>query len=186
MQYQKLNSDSRSKQFSCVIQGECDYKSVFEYLDTLGCQYYFITHDSDYNDNDDLVALHHHLVLEFPQRIRFKQLMNYLIECFNDDDINRYSIRKPASMFGAIQYLVHKNQPHKHQYQDEEIITNVEFTKLSNILNTLVFSDVEVEANFIEIVKESTNIELINILGVYRYNTLRNTIKDIRRELHLD
>lgn len=81
-------------------------------------QYAYITHDKDFND-DGPVSKHYHIVLWFKNKnsIRFKTLK----EVFPFG-----SIQTCESVNACVQYLIHKNNEEKFQYNKDEIFSNVE------------------------------------------------------------
>ena len=83
-----------------------------------------------HNPDDDDLNKHYHLVLYFKGKVkRFSTILNIFkgahIEATNQQRYKR-----------CIQYLVHKNDPDKYQYKQNEIITNLETSYIADILNS--------------------------------------------------
>ncbi len=77
-----------------------------------GLKYYFIEHDADEKNK------HYHLVLEFgnQSQCRFSTLKNKFP--YGDIEKCRHGVKT------CVQYLVHMNDPQKHQYSWNEVVTN--------------------------------------------------------------
>lgn len=94
-------------------------------IDNPNIEYSYIKHNAD----DDEKNLHYHLVIYFKGKVkRFTTLQNIFvgahIEMTNQQRYKR-----------AIQYLIHKNNPEKQQYNPSEIVSNIETSELADILS---------------------------------------------------
>lgn len=88
-------------------------------------EYSYIKHNAD----DDDKNLHYHLVLYFKGKVtRFTTLQN-LFEGAHIEQTNSQRYKR------CIQYLIHKNNPEKEQYRQNEIVSNIETSELADILN---------------------------------------------------
>ncbi len=86
----------------------------FNYVKT---KYAFICHDKD-TTPDGAVAKHYHIFLHFgTTSIRFDVLKKY---------IPYGQIKTARNSHAAMQYLIHKNNPEKFQYEKKDIFTNME------------------------------------------------------------
>ena len=93
----------------------------------------WIIHDQDINkETGELIAPHAHIYLECPNPRSFKSVAESL-------QIPENMIEKVIDKNGILQYLIHKNQPDKHQYDFEEIHSNFDLTPffLTKSTNTL-------------------------------------------------
>ena len=95
-------------------------------------QYAWILHDADTNtDTGELIEPHIHVYIEFPNPRSFKSIADIL-------DIPENMVCKVIDKNGILQYLIHKNQPDKFQYNFSDIHTNFDlepyFMEKSNTL----------------------------------------------------
>jgi len=94
--------------------------------------YYWIRHDNDsYNEPDDNVENPHqpgelkkphiHLLMTFNNSRDLKTVRNYFSEF---ERLKENSFEKIANAFGAKRYLIHADNPEKHQYEIFHVETN--------------------------------------------------------------
>lgn len=119
--YWSLTINENASCFSLV-------QSILDNLltDNPNIEFSYIYHLPD----DDIDNKHIHLVLYFKGKVkRFSTIQTYFngahIECTNQQRYKR-----------CIQYLIHKNNPEKVQYKQNEIISNIEVSLLADILNS--------------------------------------------------
>ena len=118
--------------FPCVVgKTTITPKLIKDYLDLIGCSYRFIKHDKDIKDNEEEERLknnHYHLVLLLDRKTTRNNLNKKIFKnlCIFEDLslINMFEVKECFNIYGAIQYLIHKNDLNKYQYSMEEIITN--------------------------------------------------------------
>lgn len=146
------------------------------FLSKYGCLYAFINHISDNDFN------HYHVVLIFEKRKRFKQILNGLADGLNVD-VNSISICDVMDLTKCIQYLIHKNNPDKFQYNRNSIISNLPIDYLNELLDSDFIPTLIKDLHLIEYVKTMNNLQLMVLLGVEYYTRHRLTIKDIRDSL---
>ena len=72
-------------------------------------------HDSDLNEDGSDKKPHYHVVLGFEGNKSQDQIQDIAKKC------NGTRVFQVQSMQGMIQYLIHKNNPEKHQYKREDI-----------------------------------------------------------------
>ena len=128
-----------------------------------GLQYAFIVHDKDKDEDGATVARHYHIVIWFnigTKNIRFKMLK----EAFPHG-----SIKPCGSVNASVQYLVHKNDTSKYQYNKEDIITNVS----QDDLDVLFVNDGKLEKKMNKLSEQKYLEDVINKIGegvIRRYN----------------
>ncbi len=147
-----------------------------------GIIYFYIVHDSDINDDNVLKPLHYHFVLVCPKRVRVSTLLYRLCDYFDygDNFIDYISIDKCISINLAVQYLTHKNDSDKFQYNYNYIITNSS-ELLKTYYNEDTKDDISTELLIKYIVYDNMpNIELMYKLGVSRYRYYKDIIYEIR------
>ena len=169
--------DTQSKVFSIVLGAEYIIGDYYDMVQTFanewGLKYCTIYHnkDSDY--------MHYHLFIELGKRWRMITMLNRLSKALNCN-IENISIRIPSSITGAIQYLIHKNDPFKYQYNVADLVYNYDLKFIVDILESEFYSSELTTTQLIDIVYNSKNvIEIICKIGIGKYQHYRNTINDI-------
>lgn len=76
----------------------------------------YIKHDQDITED----GIHYHFYIEFPNPRSF-------VAVANDLEIPVTSLQKVLNKRGILEYLTHENQPEKHHYNRDEIVTNMDF-----------------------------------------------------------
>lgn len=76
----------------------------------------YIKHDKDITED----GVHYHFYIVFPNPRSFCSVAN-------DLGIPVTSLQKVLNKRGILEYLTHKNSPDKHQYNDDEVVTNMDF-----------------------------------------------------------
>lgn len=111
-----VDGDKKLKTLMFVCYPEsCNIKDVVEKIHKLGGhEYAYILHDKDVDSNGDLKKPHYHVLCWFPSYVHidaFVKVTGRNVEAFT-------SIR---SRDRSIQYLVHRNDPDKYQYDISDI-----------------------------------------------------------------
>ena len=84
-------------------------------------KYYAIKHDRDLDSNGELKHLHYHLVIKLQKGVRLSTMRNVVDELWHCPNNNVDSVR---SFNASIQYLIHKNDEDKFQYDESDVMTN--------------------------------------------------------------
>lgn len=99
---------------------------VYSFCDRYaGSNFAFIEHNRDIDPDGKLKKKHYHIVFRFKNPVKWK----YLVEAFPYSDI-----QSCTSVNASVQYLIHKNNPEKAQYNYAEIISNMSESKLEELL----------------------------------------------------
>lgn len=121
--------ESKSKCFAIVINEKApnELEALEDKLNDCAIFnfYALIIHDKDITSKGNLKTKHLHLYGEKPSQIALKTLLNELCDKLNLNK-EQISIDKTTNDFLYIQYLTHKNDPNKHQYDFNDIKTNNE------------------------------------------------------------
>lgn len=145
--------------------------------------YAYILHDKDVLDNGELKTPHIHLVaLLNSNRCRLSTTLNNLsaVICVNEMAI---TIDRCSDFNGSIQYLIHKNNNDKYQYNVLDITTNMPQGELDVYLNSNS-GCVSLES-LVSIIKRHRNIvDIIRDVGLNNYRLYRNVIWDIYADIH--
>lgn len=107
----------RERLFNIVMNKSAEsYNNIDDILSNLkNVNYAYIVHNKDITNEGEPKAEHKHLILEFTNARTFKSISNYF---------KGAHIEKILYLKSSIEYLTHKNDKAKYQYNDEDIITN--------------------------------------------------------------
>lgn len=144
--------------------------------------YAYILHNKDVLDNGEIKTPHIHLVgLLKNNRQRLSTTLGNISVAL-ELSVLAISIDKMSDIVGSLQYLIHKNNTEKHQYDVKEIHTNIS----SGELATYMASDsrsMSIEYLVDVISKNRSKIEIMRTIGLSYYHLYRNTINDIYKEV---
>lgn len=166
-------SNIQRNQWTVVLNvpDNLDIKVIYKNLETYcileADNYYRIIHDKDFNENGELKTPHIHLVVELKTRVRFTTMLSRLsYHCKVPE--NCISLQDIKNISKIVQYLTHKNDSSKYQYNDEEVDTNNR-----ERYNYLVMSDekfVLTTDELFDIIDNALNVrELVRKLGIDLY-----------------
>lgn len=144
--------------------------------------YAFILHDKDVLENGEIKTPHLHLVGLL--KVNRKRLSSTLNDIANFISVNTLAITidKMSDIVGSLQYLIHKNNKEKHQYECKDIFTNISQGEMS----TYMASDsksMSIEYLIGVVEQNRSKIEIMRIIGLTYYHLYRNTINDIYKEI---
>lgn len=105
--------------------------SLVERIKEVAPKWAYIKHDKDITED----GIHYHFYVEFPNPRSW-------VAVANDLEIPVTSLQKVLNKRGILEYLTHKNNPEKHHYNDDEIVTNM------NILTEISTPEVDVIQEF--------------------------------------
>lgn len=143
----------------------------------------FILHDKDVLENGEIKTPHIHLV--FIYKTNRKRLNTILTDLAQYIGVNTLaiSIDKMSDLVGSLQYLIHKNNSDKHQYDINDITTNIS----SGEMTTYMASDsksMSIEYLIGVISKNRSKIDIMREIGLTYYHMYRNVINDIYNEIY--
>lgn len=122
-------ADIQRNQWSVVINAphDSDIKVVYDNLETYcileADNFYRIIHDRDITETGELKRPHIHLVVELKSRVRFTTMLSRLSYYCKIAE-NCISLQDIKNISKIVQYLTHKNNSDKYQYNDSEVDTN--------------------------------------------------------------
>lgn len=176
-----MNLELQRTKFNIVIGANYvkDYEIKIDALSSLGFIYASILHDKDIDNNGVLKNPHYHLIIKVDKRIRGKTLLYKLVEIFKTN-VENIQINECFNFISSIQYLIHKNDNDKYQYDSDYIMHNM--GQALNMYLDANGKDIELTTEMIIDIVSSVQdtIDIIKSIGIYRYNALRNTIYDIK------
>ena len=148
-------------------------------------KYYLILHDSDYDiETGECKKPHYHVIFTYKSPYRLPTVVNHFSEF--SDKLKDNSFERIINITGAKRYLVHIDNPEKHQYKPDQVETNdlqfkdifIQKRSKDEVIDMITHSsqDIESEAEraFLEgfrpVFQTMTNTYQI---GMYRLNLLR-------------
>lgn len=144
--------------------------------------YAFIQHDSDVNDSGDNERKHYHCSMvtcnEFAKNTILKDIASKL-----EINVNCISSRQVKDFVLSTQYLIHKNNKEKAQYNELDVWTN-DTNELFKILFDSI-SSYELDINYlIKLVKSCNSIaDVYRELGMKNARTYRSIIIDLWKDM---
>ncbi len=140
-----------------AIQEKLEDTAIFNF-------YASIIHDKDTVSNGELKTKHLHLYGEKTSQIALKTLLNELCDKLSIEQ-NQISIEKANNDFLPIQYLTHKNDPNKYQYDIKLVYTNnrTEFNRRYNQIYQKPLTEEDIKTF---ILNDSTIADLIDHIGL--------------------
>lgn len=144
-----------------------------------------IIHDKDLTDNGEPKTIHMHAYIETNEKHTKKQFLDMLNDLLKIDK-QRISVDGTKSNVLMLQYLTHKNQPDKAQYEVDRIITNNK-ELLAERMNTKYKTKEQKQNDLLNDIKTCTSItELAEKQGVETANKVRNLFNQIKQEQKQD
>ena len=144
-----------------------------------------IIHDKDITDNGEPKTIHMHAYIETNEKHTKKQFLNMLSELLQIDK-QKISVDGTKSNVLMLQYLTHKNQPNKAQYEVDRIITNNK-ELLNERMNTKYKTKEQKNNDLLaDITNCNTILELAVKQGIDTANKYRNTFNQIKQEQKQD
>lgn len=96
---------------------------IIEKVKNVAPRYYIILHDKDYDiETGELKKAHYHVLFTFQSARRLPTVFNYFSEF--SDKLKDNSFERINNITGAKRYLVHIDNPEKHQYKPDQVETN--------------------------------------------------------------
>lgn len=150
------------------------------YLSSSCFDYAFILHDADFLEDGSAKTPHIHFCGNFKVVKRLSTILGEIANVLGLSPL-AITISKYESYSACIQYLVHRNNPEKYQYEQSKIVTNLNSSELDAFMEDDVNFDTD---TLIKVVVSSPDrISLIRSLGMARYKLYRNVINDIENDL---
>ena len=178
--------------FTCVINADKKSTNPAEELELLQntlteIQSFVATiiHDKDLTDNGEPKTIHMHAYIETNEKHTKKQFIDILSELLQIDK-QKISVDGTKSNVLMLQYLTHKNQPNKAQYEVDRIITNNK-ELLNERMNTKYKTKEQKNNDLLaDITNCKTILELADKQGIETANKYRNTFNQIKQEQKQD
>lgn len=153
---------------------------LVNYLSNACHEYAFILHSLDTLEDGSIKTPHIHFCGNFKTVKRLSTILGEVSNVLGVSPL-AVTISKYESFSACIQYLVHKNNPEKYQYFNDEIVTNIP----SEEMDAFMEDDLKFDGDtLIKMVLSSPDrVSLIRTLGLTRYRLYRNIIGDIEQSV---
>lgn len=178
-----LSLDSQRTTFNIVISDVSRCKSsineICDKMSSGGLIYFACLHDKDKYENGELKRPHIHIVINSMKRLRVKQVIR-MFEEFATTNFENIRVEENLSLVYSVQYLLHINDVNKYQYDRKELLTNQPDTADALLIETPKTNELTTQTLMDLIFSAKLNrIELINAIGIGKYQHYRQTINDL-------
>lgn len=186
----KFTLDTKAKRVVCVINPPLGadtfppdfYVDLNQWLIENADVYAYILHDLDILPETGDAKRHHvHVYFEGKTCRRLLANLNDLAKCLHYDN-EQIGIEKATSIEGCVQYMVHKNNPEKHQYDKRDIISNLTSEQIDAILSR-ENANVSLTAFASAIMLSANKYQLIERIGLEVYKEYRLVLLDLWNDL---
>lgn len=144
-----------------------------------------IIHDKDILENKEPKRIHAHVFIKSNAKLTCKQQLTQLVELLNIN-ANQIQIQGTNNQYLQVQYLVHKNDLDKYQYNFTDIKTNDQ-KLLIELFDKIYKSPQELkDQSQRDILECKTIVELMSKQGLDFANKYRTTFNQIKQEQKLD
>ena len=135
--------------------------------------YAYIKHDKDTDKDGSLKISHWHIMLRFSYPVPTESICEWF--CITSNFLNRIKGR----FADALSYLTHKNAPDKHQYNDDEVISNFDFKKEIEIEKNKKIDEIRKQEIITGIVNgEIREYNYTEFISAFEYVKLKKIIED--------
>lgn len=178
-----INLNSQRREFAIVVSDitRCDYHfdDFLSFLNNSGFRYYWIIHDNDIDEHGETIRPHMHIVLTGLKRWRVKQLLNDLADSLITNNEN-IQIEEVKNLTASVQYLIHKNDTAKYQYDYRLIHTNDNDNLIPMLNETIQTCTITTQRLMDLILVEGIDkLQLIKTIGIGSYQHYKSVIKDL-------
>lgn len=136
--------------------------------------YYLILHDKDIQEDGTLKKPHYHIVFNLQAKHSKAKFLEAIANAIGQHT-DSISIDELIQLEGAVRYLIHIDNPEKHQYNEFEIVSN------DKRLRRFIVGE---EMWIVECMNESGTIkEFVNLVGLTLGNKYRGIAKDYMQDL---
>lgn len=133
-----MSLETQTKKINVIISlGGVDWQyneSLKTWCNSFCERYAYILHDKDFTEGGIKKTPHIHLVAQLQKRARLYKTLRDISEAVNVG-VKAITIDKYTHWEKSLQYLIHRNDKDKYQYQESAIITNIDIVELDDILN---------------------------------------------------
>lgn len=176
--------ETKSNKFNIVINEKApnELEAISEMIQALNIFtfYALIIHDKDTDSNGKVKTKHLHLVCEKSSKIALKTQINELCNCLMIEK-SQISIDKITNDYLPVQYLTHKNDNTKYQYEYSSIVTNDQ-QRLTELYNQAYRKPLN-EQEITEAMKTAyTTYDLIEKIGLDNTKKYLSVFKELQKD----
>lgn len=166
-----MSLETQTKNINVIISLGCvdwQYNEALKTWCNAFCERYaYILHDKDFTEGGVKKTPHIHLVAQLQKRARLYKTLRDIAEAVNVG-VKAITIDKYTHWEKSIQYLVHRNDKDKYQYQESAIITNIDIVELDDILNN-EFDTFDYDYLWRIAYNSETEMDFIRSIGITNY-----------------
>jgi hypothetical protein len=177
--------DTQTKYIRAVVNFPISSSLPFacENLARRGYRYALIVHDQDIRDDGTLKTPHIHVVIEAQKRARLGTTLIRLADDFGVNE-NQVSVQSYDDFAFEVQYLIHKNNPEKFQYDKSLIKSNLSEDDIISLLAQEVAPKLTIQDLYAICSSTKSRYKIACKIGLGNYGMYRNVISDLLKELY--
>lgn len=158
----------KSKNYAMILYQENEKDMMTLEKIKKNYKYAYIIHDKDTTEDGEIKKEHIHVFMEFENERSIKSIAKEL-------NVEEYDVEKIRNKIGAIRYLIHKDNPEKHQYQQEKIVTNIK--NINKYLKDKKSENEEMAEIIQYIYSKKRRIMIVDVICYCIDNNLYNTYR---------
>lgn len=146
--------------------------------------YAYAIHDLDVNEEGQRATGHIHFVYKARECRRLSTNLNEIADALGVDPLS-VSVDKASSVASSVRYLIHKDDPQKHQYPMGSVVHNWKQDDFDRVFNPKNRQEIDFDF-LLSLVRKSRNVtEVIAVIGLGAYRYWRPVIVDMWKDCHL-
>lgn len=153
-----VKKDVRARVWTMIVYPESAPKNWKEIIDNEHIQWCCVLHDKDVNPDGTKKKPHYHVVLVFQGKKSFSQI-NAICQ-----KLNGPVPQKVQSTIGTMRYLIHKDNPEKHQYDVKDVEVHGGLDYLSYFETTA--SERALKKEIIDYINDYAIIHYIDLVNI--------------------
>lgn len=125
MKTTKNNRQGKDNKFFIVLYPDSttyDIEVVFNNIRFISTKYAYILHDNDCDENGEIKKSHYHVYFKLENQASIETVAKSL-------EVENNCIQFAVNERGCCRYLIHLDNPEKHQYSQDSIITDFDIYK---------------------------------------------------------
>lgn len=153
------------------------------WLETNAETFAYIVHDLDVNADGERCTSHVHFVFKAQTTKRLGTFLNEISDGL-DVDTQAVTLDKASSVARCVRYLIHKDDPQKHQYPLGSVVHNWPDVEWQKVFAGKDRQEIDFDY-LLGLVRRSAKItDVICVLGLGTYRYWRQVIVDMWKDLH--
>lgn len=161
-----------------------DDETILENLTRHGWTWAMITHDQDTDGSGSPKTPHVHIIIIGHKRARLSTFLVRLADVFGVKE-TQVSVQGFEEWSREVQYLIHANNPEKHQYLASSIISSLSPADIELALLEETQATLDI-GRLLDVVSRSTSVtEVMITIGLHNYAVYRNVVGDLIRDGYL-